>query len=127
MWEEMNYFKTEASMRAALDRLGQIRGTSVSRMRLGSTTRRFNYEWLEAVEVHDMLDACELLIRFSLHRKESRGGFFREDYPVTDNANWLRHVVGESRNGDLALRQEPVDLPYVRPTETRADFLELDY
>lgn len=127
MWEEMNYFKTEAAMQAALDRLRRIRNESVPKMRLGSTTRRFNYEWLEATEVHDMLEACELLIRFSLHRKESRGGFFREDYPATDNANWLRHVVGESSNGDLTLREESVDLPYVQPSETRADFFAVDY
>jgi succinate dehydrogenase/fumarate reductase flavoprotein subunit len=74
-----------------------------------------------------MLDACELIIRFSLHRRESRGAFFREDYPFTDNIQWLRHVVGRLENGTLKLETVPVDMPYAQPAEGKADFFEVDY
>ncbi len=114
-------------MREGLEKIYRIRADLLPRMRLQSLTRRFNYDWMEAIDAEDMLDACELLIRFSLYRKESRGAFYRADYPYTDNVRWLRHVVGRRRNGGLTIEDLPVDLPYARPTEDKADFFEVDY
>ncbi len=84
-------------------------------------------DWVEAVDVQDMLQACELLIRFSLYRKESRGGFYREDYPFTDNIHWLMHLIGRQEGAELQLKTEPFDLPYVRPTPEVVDFFAIDY
>jgi succinate dehydrogenase / fumarate reductase flavoprotein subunit len=127
MWEHMNYVKHEAAMREGLDKLARIRAEVLPRMRLPSLTRRFNYDWMEAVDAEDMLDACELVIRFSLYRKESRGAFYRTDYPFTDNETWLRHVVGRQHNGQVRITDEPVALPYAQPAEGKADFFEVDY
>ncbi|MDR7523392.1 MAG: FAD-binding protein [Armatimonadota bacterium] len=127
MWEHMNYIKHEVTMREGLEKLHRIRAEVLPRMRLESLTRRFTYDWMEAVDAEDMLDACELVIRFSLYRRESRGAFFREDYPLTDNIQWLRHVVGRLDGGDLKIETEPVALPYARPAEGKADFFEVDY
>ena len=127
MWEHMNYIKSESTMREGLRELGRIREEKLPRMRLESTTRRFNYDWMEAVDAEDMLDACELVIRFSLYRQESRGAFFRADYPLTDNLRWLRHVVGRRENGSVKIEDMPVALPYARPAEGKADFFEVDY
>jgi succinate dehydrogenase/fumarate reductase flavoprotein subunit len=127
MWQHMNYIKNETVMQQGLQKLREIRATVLPRMRLESLTRRFAIDWVEAVDAEDMLDACELAIRFSTYRKESRGAFFREDYPITDNVRWLRHVVGRLDNGSLALEDLPVDLPYARPAESTADFFEVDY
>jgi succinate dehydrogenase/fumarate reductase flavoprotein subunit len=128
MWEHMNYVKTEASMRQAEAELDRIVDEDLPRMRVETDTRRFNYDWVEALDAADMVRALQIQVKFSLHRKESRGGFYREDYPMTDNTNWLRHLVG-SRNGDgeLTLDMEPVALPYAVPDEEIASFFDVDY
>ena len=58
-------------------------------MRIANSTRIANYEWLDAIDVVNMIDACELIVHSSLERKESRGPFFRQDFPETDNTQWL--------------------------------------
>ena len=59
-----------------------------------------NYEWLDAIDVVNMVDACELIIHSSLERKESRGPFFRQDFPRMDNDKWLvANVLKKSGNG----------------------------
>ena len=98
------------------------------KMRLKSDSLRFNYDWVDALDVHDMLTALMLETQFCLFRKESRGAFYREDYPMTDNLNWLKHVVGyKGANGELILETLPVDLSYAQPEEGVADFFEVDY
>jgi succinate dehydrogenase / fumarate reductase flavoprotein subunit len=127
MWEHMGYVKSEKSILDGVAALQRIQAESLPKMRLGTHSKRFNMDWVEAVDVFDMLLACELLMRFSLFRKESRGGFYREDYPVTDNVNWLKHVMGSSENGELRLYTKDVDLAYVWPQREVLDFFAVDY
>ena len=69
-------------------------------MGINRTARAVNYEWLDAIDTVNMLDACELIIQSSLERKESRGPFMRRDFPDTDNARWLAaNVMRKTENG----------------------------
>lgn len=128
MWEHMNYIKTEASMMSAQAELDRIEAEDLPRMRMNTDTRNFNYDWVEALDAVDMLKALQMQVRFSLHRKESRGCFYRRDYPVTDNRSWLKHLVGQrDGSGELGLELLPVDLPYAVPEEEVASFFDVDY
>ncbi len=128
MWVHHNYIKSEDTMQAALDELRRIEQEDLPRMRLQTVTRRFNYDWVDALDAVDMLQALQLEVQFSLFRKESRGAFYREDYPYTDNENWLVHVTGvKGRDGELVLERRSVDLPYARPKEKIASFFDVDY
>lgn len=128
MWEHMNYIKDEASMTAAASALETIEAEDLPRMRMKTTTRNFNYDWVEALDAVEMLEALKLQVQFSLYRKESRGAFYRTDYPVTDNTNWLKHLVGRrDDSGALALELDSVDLPYAVPEEAQASFFDVDY
>jgi succinate dehydrogenase/fumarate reductase flavoprotein subunit len=64
----------------------------VPKMCLSSDTRNYNNDWVEALDVENMLLASELIVRASLMREESRGSFQREDFPYTDNQNWLKNI-----------------------------------
>jgi succinate dehydrogenase / fumarate reductase flavoprotein subunit len=111
MWERMDYTKNRSDMLSALDELESIRQSLVPRIKVGTTSRNYNYDWVDGLDVHNMLEACALTIRASLHRKESRGPFFREDYPYQDNANWLKYVIlGRDADGPR-IREEPVAPP----------------
>lgn len=128
MWRHHNYIKTEGTMRTALDELRRIEVEDVPRMRLQTTTTRFNYDWVDALDALDMLQALQLEVQFCLFRQESRGAFYRDDFPYTDNENWLVHVVGHKGfDGDLVLEKEPVDLPYAQPEQQYASFFDVDY
>jgi L-aspartate oxidase len=48
-------------------------------------------------ESQNMLTVSWLMARAALERTESRGVHFRQDFPQTDDQNWLKHVL-QSRN-----------------------------
>lgn len=128
MWEGMGYVKSEAGMRAALERLDRIRRERLPRMRLGSTTGNWNQAWVDALDAEDMLTVSEITIHSSLHRRESRGPFFREDYPVTDHKRWLRHtILRRGEDGQPRITTAPVRLRYVLPPAETEDFFATDY
>ena len=127
MWEKMGYVKSERSMRDALAEIANIRDQMLPRMGLRNMTRRFNYGWVDAIDIHNMLDVCEITIHSSLQRTESRGPFFREDYPFVDNINWLTKNILWRSDGDLRFRTEPYNMRYVRPQPERVDFFSTNY
>jgi succinate dehydrogenase/fumarate reductase flavoprotein subunit len=99
MWEKMHYIKNEKKMKEALALLKDVRDKMLPKMRLESKSLAFNYDLVEALDVVNMLDICELIILSSLFRKESRGCFQRKDYPKTDNKNWFKNIILKKENG----------------------------
>ena len=64
------------------------------RMGVKRTARELNYEWLDAIDVVNMIETCELIIRSSLERTESRGPFMRRDYPEPIMRNGSPRIDG---------------------------------
>jgi succinate dehydrogenase/fumarate reductase flavoprotein subunit len=125
MWEKVGVEKDAAGMNAAIEGIQQIRLALLPDMAIGTKTGTANYEWLDAIDVVNMIDVCELIIHSSLERKESRGPFFRCDFPVTDNKNWLvANVLKKSGNG-LRFQRRPYELPFFAPGFETRDNLEV--
>jgi len=126
MWQ-LGYIKSEQKLQAALAALQQLREETVPRLSLPSTSRNWNTAWMDALDACSMLDACEATVRSALNRKESRGPFFREDYPYVDNENWLCRNIVSRVNGEWRSRTAPIAVPYLAPEKNREPFFEADY
>ena len=72
---------------------------------------------LKAVDIHDLRKAhevrnmvlgAEMMLRSALFRTESRGWFYREDYPHRDDVNWLKWIVLRGEAGNMKLEAIPV-------------------
>jgi succinate dehydrogenase / fumarate reductase flavoprotein subunit len=75
----------------------------------------YNTELMETVELGFLLDCADTLVTAALARTESRGGHYREDHPLRDDANWMKHSLAYRRDdGSIALEFKPVKLgPYI--------------
>ena len=112
MWDKAGVEKSAASLQSALEDFEQLRLDLLPGMRLSNQAKIANYEWLDAIDVVNMIDACELIVHSSLERKESRGPFFRKDFPLTDNGQWLAaNVLKKSGNG-LRFEKRAYETPY---------------
>lgn len=107
--------KNEAGLKKALGEILSMRKKDLPRLSLSSNTTRYNLEWRYALELSNMVDASEMMVRSAMVRKESRTSFLRDDYPEEDNANWLKHVVVKRQNGEMTVSTAPIELTYVRP------------
>ncbi|MDR0652334.1 MAG: FAD-binding protein [Synergistaceae bacterium] len=82
---------------------------------------------LKAKDFHDLLSCheaeamvlcAELQFLASDMRRESRGWFLREDYPETDNENWLKWITVTNVDGKPVFETEavPIDKWPIKPT-----------
>jgi succinate dehydrogenase / fumarate reductase, flavoprotein subunit len=85
------------------------------RVYVQDTGKMFNTELMEVVELGFLLDCADALVAAALARDESRGGHYREDHPLRDDANWLRHSLAyREADGSIRLETKPVKMgPYV--------------
>jgi succinate dehydrogenase / fumarate reductase flavoprotein subunit len=79
------------------------------------TGRMFNTELMEVIELGFLLDCTDALVAAALARDETRGAHYREDHPLRDDANWLKHSLAyRADDGSIRTETKPVKTgPYV--------------
>ena len=68
----------------------------------------FNTEYVEMLELKNLLDNSIVTMESANFRKESRGAHSHEDYPERDDENWLVHTLGDLNNGDVKISTRDV-------------------
>ena len=122
VWRDMMYEKSAAGLDRALASLAALREEALPALQVRSRSRRYNVDLVDALDVEDMLDVCEMAAHASRSREESRGPHFRTEFPFTDNENWIRQVVVRREGGQVRVRREPVRLKYLRPKAEKVDY-----
>jgi succinate dehydrogenase / fumarate reductase, flavoprotein subunit len=102
----------------SLAKMGEIVGSLRERYdRIAITDKGnvYNTDLMEAIEVGFLLDCAATLAAAAAARDESRGAHYREDHPLRDDANWLKHSLAyRSDDGSIRLDSKPVQMgPYV--------------
>ena len=85
-------FRTDETLRAALDEIAKLRAR-YDNVGIQDRGKRYNLDLLEAVELGFLLQLAEVITTAAIHRKESRGGHFREDFPKRDDEGFMHHTM----------------------------------
>jgi succinate dehydrogenase/fumarate reductase flavoprotein subunit len=115
MMRKVHYVMTKEKLESALDELLEVRRIVTENMRLGADTRKYNYGLVDALDLLNMLDFAELVVRACLFRKESRGPFVRQDYP--DLLPHACNTILKLKDGRVEIRAVPVEFRYVKPED----------
>ena len=73
------------------------------------------------VELEHLLILGRALAKTALERNESRGGFYREDHPVSAQGRPEAHILTLSETGELRLRKEVLDPQWNPSCQNRLD------
>lgn len=89
---DMQVFRTADTIKNALNVIANLeeRYKNISVQDKG---KRFNLDLLEAVELGFLLELAKVMSVAALHRQESRGGHFREDFPDRDDEKFMKHSM----------------------------------
>ena len=118
-WAKMGIFRDEKSLKEAFEELSELleRWNNIP---VVDKSKVFNTNLIEVLELRNMLELARVVAYSALHRKESRGGHSREDYPQRDDKNFLKHsLVYYDDKGDLKLDYIPVRITKYKPEERK--------
>ncbi|GGE37919.1 fumarate reductase subunit A [Agaricicola taiwanensis] len=108
MWDDVGLVRNGPKLEAALDVFANLRREVMPRVRVTSRHRVLNREWMEALELENMLDVAELMATAALHRRETRGAHYRQDHPDIDPA-WQRNICIRRVGQVFEVRTQEVD------------------
>ncbi|TGD09644.1 succinate dehydrogenase flavoprotein subunit [Brevibacterium sp. S111] len=92
MDSNVQVFRTDETLREALDEIAKLR-ERYNNVGIQDRGKRYNLDLLEAVELGFLLELAEVISVAAIHRKESRGGHFREDFPDRDDEKFMHHTM----------------------------------
>ncbi|GAB4099006.1 succinate dehydrogenase flavoprotein subunit [Sinomonas halotolerans] len=88
----MQVFRTKESLETVLADIASFE-ERYRNIAVGDKGKRFNLDLLEAVELGFLLEIAKVMTVGALHREESRGGHYREDFPDRDDAKFMKHSM----------------------------------
>jgi len=77
--------------------------------------KAFNYELMEAIELGHQLELSEVILFSALHRRESRGAHYREDFPSRADRYFLKHTLVFQTPNEPEVRYKPVKITRFQP------------
>ena len=121
MWDKCGMARNASGLREALGRIPVLREEFWRNVNVPGSDAELNQALERAARVADFLELAELMCRDALHREESCGGHFREEFQ-TEDGEALRDdehfaYVGAweyaGRDADPRLHKEPLTFEYV--------------
>jgi succinate dehydrogenase / fumarate reductase flavoprotein subunit len=125
VWDQCGMARTEAGLELALTKIAALREEFWQNLNVPGSGEELNQSLERAGRVADFLEFGELMCRDALHRQESAGGHFREEYQTEDgeakrNDADFSYVAAWEYTGDLSspkLNKEPLTFEYVHPSQ----------
>jgi fumarate reductase (CoM/CoB) subunit A len=108
MWDKVGIYRTGQELQDAINALHKWIKEDVPQIYVHTKSTRYNREWVESIELYNMLVTAEVVARAALMREESRGAHSRRDFPKTDNKNWFVNIIATRSGTQIDLSTKPV-------------------
>lgn len=95
----LGVIRCEAGLQQTLDELQEWKHLSQN-TRVSCKSRAYNFEWLRAIQLENLLICAESSVRAALERRESRGCHMRSDYEEVNHDAYLHHYQFR-QDGDI--------------------------
>jgi len=120
MFKHFGVFKNEKEMQEGYVKLKNLIERANKNLGVEDKSKVFNLQLQSTLEFFNLLDIADVLAYTSLERKESRGSFYRDDYPKRDDENYLYHsMVTKNSDGSINYQKGEVDISLYEPAERK--------
>lgn len=120
----MGPIRSEEDLQVYLVYLDGLKRDALTQLGTVHDSPAYNKEWIEALDLANMVVTMEASARAALARTESRGVHFRDDYPEVDNDAWLRQVLVWQENGKMVTGTRPLDTSRLSPPQGKVPFMD---
>jgi len=109
MTEKVGVFRVEKGILEAIEALKELKERAC-RTALSCEGLVMNPDLTQRWEVDSLLDNAMVIAEAALHRRESRGGHFRDDFPERNDQFHYHTLTYMAEYGEVRLGKRPVDM-----------------
>ena len=117
MTDNAGVFRTEESLHKQEAIIKDLK-ERFKNIRIDDKSSIYNTDLQEAVEFSHMLDYSAFIVNGAIHRQESRGAHYRNDFPARDDEKFLKHTMAYmDKEGDITTEYMDVAMGRFEPQE----------
>jgi succinate dehydrogenase/fumarate reductase flavoprotein subunit len=117
--------RTASELNDFIDFLSGVEKNEIPYLATSYKGKVYNKEWIDAIEFRNEVHLLKAAALSALSRTESRGVHFREDYPETDNNNWLHEIIVKYEKEGFSIFKRAITITSVTPPKGKWPFLEM--
>ena len=114
MMDYGSVFRNEEGLKKGIEEIRILR-ERYQDIEIVNKGKAFHFELMEAIELGHQLDLSEVILFSALHRRESRGAHFREDFPARADQYYLKHTLVFQTPKGPEVRYKPVKITRFQP------------
>lgn len=123
--ERLGPIRDHKKLKGLIGFIEMVKREELPRLYTSSNVKRYNKEWIEALELENIVLILEASARSALKRTESRGVHYRSDHPYTDNDSWLKEILVKQVDGKPYLNTRPITITSLTPPKGVSPYLEM--
>lgn len=119
MMEDCGIFRTKEGLERMMKKLVELK-ERYKNVSIQDKSKVFNTELVEALELDNLIKNAEATVYGAYARTESRGAHTREDFPVRNDQEWMKHTFAfERKDSTPDLKYKPVVVMRYQPMERK--------
>jgi succinate dehydrogenase/fumarate reductase flavoprotein subunit len=124
MWDHVGLVRTGTRLEETLRAFEEIRTHVLPMVTVTDKARILNREWMESIELENMLDIGTAMAAASIERRETRGAFYRTDFPELD-PQWTSNLWVKRDGVKLVVEKRAVQTRIASQPEARGEKVAL--
>ncbi len=89
---KLSVFRTGEELKEMESKVAELKDR-YGRIRVQDRRRSYNSNLVHVLELRNLLDLAEAMVKGAITREESRGAHARRDFPARDDEKWLKHTL----------------------------------
>lgn len=107
MFHYFGLIRDGALMQESLRRIDEIEHGTVPNLLIKDKNINANFDWLEALELKNMIDVAKIIAVSSINRRETRATHYRKDFPEM-MSDWCKNTIVRKLHEDTQVSMRDV-------------------
>lgn len=121
-WDKVGVIRDGQILKEAIVEIQKLLEEEIPKIATKAKNRRYNREWIEAIQIRNMALVLLLTAKAAFMRTESRAAHYRNDHKMTDYDNWTKNIIIKKVDFKQVLTAVQANITTLKPPKGKVKY-----